>query len=115
MKGFVYQLVQRLSEPDSGLSRNRQHALFESPEGRRALHLLRHLRSLTSDVERYGAEALLSVERDGPRWHVRLEVPRLKLRRLATLTADDVTVLDEDRSAFPKALWQALAAAGACR
>jgi hypothetical protein len=113
MKGFVYQLVQRLSEPESGLSRNRHHALFASPEGNRALHLQRHLQSLTQDVERFGAEAQLLIERTATDWEIRLEVPRLKFRRLARLTADDLSVLRNEATTFPAALRDALTSAGA--
>lgn len=109
MKGFVYQLVERLAEPLTPLSRNRHFALFQTPAGARALRLHRHLASLAGDLQRYRPEATVHVgDRDGG-VEVRVEVPSLHLVRTAFLTADDVAVLE--RVGGP--LQQALAAARA--
>jgi hypothetical protein len=50
MADFVTRAVQRLRE-DPGFSRNRYTLALSSPEGRRALRIHRHLRSLERDLE----------------------------------------------------------------
>lgn len=97
MRSVVYQLVTRLAEPGSGLSRNRHFALFASPAGRRALRIRRHLASLARDYRKHGAEAALDVRELGAgAVEVRLEIPSLKLVRTARLLAEDVEVLRAD-------------------
>ena len=49
MVDFVTQAVRRLRE-DPGFSRNRFYLALSSPEGRRALRIHRHLRSLERDL-----------------------------------------------------------------
>lgn len=105
MKDFVYQLVERLADPTAHLSRNRHFALFETPAGRRALKLHRHLASLVADVSRHASEAKWSVNDRAEGFEVRLEVPSLNLVRTAFLTPDDVTVLERVQGP----LWAALA------
>lgn len=111
MKDFVYRLVQRLSEPDSGLSRNRQYELLSSPAGARARRLYNHLRSLAADAEQHGAS--LAVDRTTEGWLVRLELPARKLKRSAALTAEDVEIISREPGRFSRLLHEALRAAGA--
>ena len=47
-----------------GFSRNRHYATFSSPEGKRALRIHRHLRSIESDLSR---GSRMSVEREAAR------------------------------------------------
>jgi hypothetical protein len=49
MAGFVERVVQRMRQ-DRGFSRNRHFLALSSPEGRRAVRLHRHLRSLEADL-----------------------------------------------------------------
>jgi hypothetical protein len=49
MADFVTQAVRRLRE-DPGFSRNRFYVALSSPEGRRAVRIHRHLRSLERDL-----------------------------------------------------------------
>lgn len=93
MRRFVYQLVARLSDPRTELSRNRHHELLTSPSGRRAVRLSRHLSSLERDYARHQAAATLDVRRTGDGLELRLEIPALKLVRVAALTADDLAIL----------------------
>jgi hypothetical protein len=47
--GFVERAVRRMRE-DRGFSRNRHFLALSSPEGRRAVRIARHLRSLEQDL-----------------------------------------------------------------
>ena len=49
MAGFVERVVRRMRE-DRGFSRNRHFLALSSPEGRRAVRIARHLRSLERDL-----------------------------------------------------------------
>ena len=49
MAGFVERAVRRMRE-DRGFSRNRHFLALSSPEGRRAVRIARHLRSIERDV-----------------------------------------------------------------
>lgn len=62
MADFVARVVQRLRE-DPGFSRNRHFLALSSPEGRRALRIHRHLRSLERDL-RAGSAATVAREAD---------------------------------------------------
>jgi hypothetical protein len=104
MRRFVYQLVDRLSNPRAGLSRNRHFALLATPSGQRALKLHRHLRSLETDLARYGARARLTVAPAAEAFVVRLEIPALKLVRTATLTAEDLDVVVHHEGPLAEAL-----------
>jgi hypothetical protein len=48
--GFVERAVRRMRE-DRGFSRNRHFLALSSPEGRRAVRIARHLRSIERDLE----------------------------------------------------------------
>ena len=111
MKRFVYQLVERLADPATPLSRNRHFALFSTPAGRRALRLHRHLASLAADLTKHREEASLAVDEKEGGLEVRVEIPSLNVVRTAFLTSDDVSVLDRARGP----LWEALAPARAAR
>lgn len=50
MAGFVELAVRRMRE-DRGFSRNRHYVALSSPEGRRAVRIARHLRSIERDLE----------------------------------------------------------------
>ncbi len=50
MAGFVERAVRRMRE-DRGFSRNRHFLALSSPEGRRAVRIARHLRSIERDLE----------------------------------------------------------------
>jgi hypothetical protein len=50
MAGFVELAVRRMRE-DRGFSRNRHFLALSSPEGRRAVRIARHLRSIERDLE----------------------------------------------------------------
>lgn len=51
MVGFVERAVRRMRQ-DSGFSRNRHFVALSSPEGRRAVRIARHLRSIERDLEK---------------------------------------------------------------
>ena len=51
MAGFIERAVRRIRE-DRGFSRNRHFVALSSPEGRRAVRIARHLRSIEADLER---------------------------------------------------------------
>jgi hypothetical protein len=91
---FVERVVLRLrAEP--GFSRNRHYATFSSPEGRRALRIHRHLRSIERDLEAGGR--LTVVREDG---RVRLSIAGRHATRTAWLTEAEFRLL---RTASPLA------------
>ena len=49
MNGFIERMVERLRQ-DGGFSRNRHYQSLSSPEGRLALRIHRHLRSIERDL-----------------------------------------------------------------
>jgi type II secretory pathway component PulJ len=85
---FVARAVARLRE-DPAFSRNRHFHALSSPEGRRALRIHRHLRSLERDLSAAGARA--SVEREPAR--VRLTIEGRRGRRVAWLTRAEFRLL----------------------
>jgi hypothetical protein len=68
MAGFVELAVRRMRQ-DRGFSRNRHYLALSSPEGRRAVRIARHLRSIERDLEAGWPARVES--RDG-RVHVRV-------------------------------------------
>jgi len=107
MRRFVYQLVDRLHDASSGLSRNRQPAVLDTPAGRRALRLHRHLASLDADLAAHPDTSVELV--DTPTGlQLRATIPGLKLTRVAVLSADDLDVI----AAHPGALHDLLASRG---
>ncbi len=87
MADFVTLAVQRLRE-DPGFSRNRHFLALSSPEGRRALRIHRHLRSLERDLAA-GWSLRVAEERDG----VRLDLTRQRASRSAWLTRAEFRLL----------------------
>ena len=84
---FVARVVQRLRE-EPGFSRNRHFLAFSSPEGRRALRIHRHLRSIERDLSR-GSQAV--VDREPQR--VRLTLRSRAGVRMAWLSPDEFQLL----------------------
>jgi hypothetical protein len=83
---FVERVVLRLrAEP--GFSRNRHFATFSSPEGRRALRMHRHFRSIERDL----AAGSVTVGRDAERF--RITIVGKRGRRDAWLTAAELKLL----------------------
>jgi len=87
MASFVARAVQRLRE-GSGFSRNRYFLALSSPEGRRALRIHRHLRSLERDLAS-GATAIVAREDE----RVRLELRGKRGSRTAWLTRAEFRLL----------------------
>ena len=87
MIDFVERAVMRLRE-EPGFSRNRHFAAFSSPEGRRALRIHRHLRSIERDLSG-GCSA--SAHHEAGR--VRLDLTGKRGRRSAWLTRDEFRIL----------------------
>jgi hypothetical protein len=90
MVDFATRAVQRLRE-DPGFSRNRHYLALSSPEGRRALRIHRHLRSLERDLS---AGAAASVHREPER--VRLTLRGSRGSRTAWLTRAEFRLLCTD-------------------
>src|SRR5512138_2519759 len=87
MADFVTRVVLRLrAEP--GFSRNRHYLALSSPEGRRALRIHRHLRSLERDL---AAGAAATVTREAER--VRLTLRGRRGSRTAWLTRAEFRLL----------------------
>lgn len=85
MRPLAFKLLRRLRDPESGLSRNRSHETFESPEGKAALRAHRLLRSLERDLDQLEDAADLRLSSEGGRVRLTIEQPRLRLRRQALL------------------------------
>ncbi len=87
MASFVARAVQRLRE-DPGFSRNRYYLALSSPEGRRALRIHRHLRSLERDLtDGFAATVAREAER------IRLELRGKRGSRTAWLTRAEFRLL----------------------
>jgi len=84
---FVERAVLRLRE-QPGFSRNRHFQAFSSPEGKRALRIHRHLRSLEKALL---DGAGVRVEREGER--VRLTLTGARFRRVAFLSPFELRLL----------------------
>ena len=105
MEAFVERVIRRLRE-EPGFSRNRHFLAFASAEGRRALRIHRHLRSIERDLAR-GSEATLSRQED----RLRLDLRSERGRRTAFLTFDELRLLSTSplvRAALGEALGAAL-------
>jgi len=87
VEDFVARVVRRLRQ-EPGFSRNRHFLAFSSPEGKRALRIHRHLRSIERDLSR-GCSA--RVERSSDRVLVTLR-SKSTLRR-AWLSNDEFRIL----------------------
>jgi hypothetical protein len=87
VEDFVARVVRRLRQ-DPGFSRNRHFQAFSSPEGKRALRIHRHLRSIEHDLSN-GSSA--TVERTADR--VRLTLRSRSAIRTAWLTHDEFRIL----------------------
>ncbi len=87
MLDFVTQAVRRL-RTDPGFSRNRFYLALSSPEGRRALRIHRHLRSLERDL---AAGQVATVAREEAR--VRLTLRGRRGERTAFLTHTEFRLL----------------------
>jgi hypothetical protein len=87
MADFVTRAVQRLRE-DPRFSRNRHYLALSSPEGRRALRIHRHLRSLEKELAA-GSSARIAHEAE----RVRLELRGKRGSRTAWLTRSEFRLL----------------------
>ncbi len=87
MADFVERAVLRLRQ-DPGFSRNRHYATFSSPEGKKALRIHRHLRSIERDLSR---ASTATVERAASR--IRLTLRWRSSFRTAVLTDDEFRIL----------------------
>ena len=87
MVDFITQAVRRLRE-DPGFSRNRFFLALSSPEGRQALRIHRHLRSLERDL---AAGLVPEVTREAAR--VRLTLRGRRAARTAWLTPAEFRLL----------------------
>jgi hypothetical protein len=87
MADFVARAVQRLRQ-DPGFSRNRYFLALSSPEGRRALRIHRHLRSLERELSE-GSSATVSREAE----RVRLMLRGKRCSRTAWLTRAEFRLL----------------------
>jgi hypothetical protein len=84
---FVERVVLRLRS-DRAFSRNRHFATFASPEGRRALRMHRHFRSIERDL---AAGSTASAADDDER--VRITIVGKRGRRTSWLTAAEFRLL----------------------
>jgi hypothetical protein len=90
VEDFIERVVRRLRE-EPGFSRNRHFAAFSSPEGRRALRIHRHLRSIERDLAR---GSIATVERDaGDGDRVRITLRSRRGLRVAWLTRAELRLL----------------------
>jgi hypothetical protein len=87
MQRFVTRVLQRLRD-DPRFSRNRHFLALSSPEGRRALRIHRHLRSLEQDL---AAGTSLTVAHEAER--VRLELRGKRGSRVSWLTRSEFRLL----------------------
>ncbi len=88
MASFLQRLLERLRE-DRAFSRNRHYLALSSPEGKRALRVHRHLRSLERDLSRDGVAATVTREAE----RIRLTLRGRRLQRTAWLSRAEFQVL----------------------
>ncbi len=88
MASFLQRLLERLRE-DRAFSRNRHYLALSSPEGKRALRIHRHLRSLERDLSRDGVAATVTREAE----RIRLTLRGRRLQRTAWLSRAEFQVL----------------------
>lgn len=105
MRGFVARAVERLRS-DPGFSRNRYFLALSSPEGREALRIHRHLRSIERDLSR--GLAATAVREAG---RVRVDLSGGRTRRTSYLTGAEFRLLCQSptvRAAFGEDLVAAI-------
>lgn len=91
MDPFVRRLVERLFDPDAGLSRNRHFHTFDNAEGRLALRISKRLKALAKDLEachREGGQPTI-VRSTDHRGKVRIELGLRRLRSQRTTMIDE--------------------------
>ncbi len=88
LSSFLLRALERLRE-DRGFSRNRHYLALSSPEGKRALHIHRHLRSLERDLAGDGVNATVTREAE----RIRLTLRGRRLSRTAWLTRAEFRIL----------------------
>lgn len=97
MDPFVRRLVERLFDPDSGLSRNKHFHTFDNAEGRQALRISKRLRALANDIAACHADGGRSAasKLEGQRGRVRVVLghERLKTRRETVLSDAEFELL----------------------
>jgi hypothetical protein len=89
MHAFVYRLVERLTADGPRLSRNRHFHTFGTPEGKQALRIARHLRSVARDIVASREAPLLAAEAE----RVRVEIAVDGGVRTAWLERDEWEIL----------------------
>jgi hypothetical protein len=97
MDPFVRRLVERLFEPDAGLSRNKHFHTFDNAEGQLALRISRRLRALAKDIEAChleGGRPTIECGTDGyGKVRVAIELTRLKSHRTTTIDEAEYELL----------------------
>ncbi len=88
LSSFLLRALERLRE-DRGFSRNRHYLALSSPEGKRALRIHRHLRSLERDLSQAGVDATVTREAE----RIRLTLRGRRLSRTAWLTRAEFRLL----------------------
>ncbi len=88
LSSFLLRALQRLRE-DRAFSRNRHFLALSSPEGKRAMRIHRHLRSLERDLAQAGVAATVTREAE----RVRLTLRGQRLSRTAWLTRAEFRIL----------------------
>ncbi len=88
LSSFLLRALQRLRE-DRAFSRNRHYLALSSPEGKRAMRIHRHLRSLERDLSQAGVAATVTREAE----RVRLTLRGQRLSRTAWLTRAEFRIL----------------------
>lgn len=88
MVDFFTRALERLRD-DPAFSRNRHYLALSSPEGKRALRVHRHLRSLERDLVSAGVAATVTPEAE----RIRLTLRGQRLSRTAWLTRAEFRIL----------------------
>lgn len=88
MASFLQRLLERLRD-DRTFSRNRHYLALSSPEGKRALRVHRHLRSLERDLAQGGVNATVTREAE----RIRLTLRGRRGSRVAWLSPAEFELL----------------------
>ena len=101
MKRLVYRIVERLRDPDHPLSRNRNYATFEAPDGQAALRINRQISSLERSILGDGEPESLRVSNGGDRVRIDVKMPRVHAHRTTFLSPDEFELLLRSPSVGP--------------
>ena len=96
MSDLLYKAVERILMEGETFSRNKNFDAFEDKRMKRALKIVKHLRSLRADLVKYGVDGavtLAEVQEPSGGVSIELSITHLSGRRLSYLNQDELRLL----------------------